>query len=156
MFTPDPWGRRWTLYFDEDIYFQMGWNSTTHTSKLNPFFAMEKRKIHGDWTNQFDLENQPVKVWSNPIDKVNHFKEPGTPTWKVPFLLGNWIAGFRGFKLMEIHVATAGNPRQLFKVRFGEVPIIGFFTRIFGGKVIVNLQNFVSETKISLLRFVVS
>ena len=23
------------------------------------------------------------------------------------FFLGNWIAGFRGFKLMEIHVATA-------------------------------------------------
>ena len=26
----------------------------------------------------------------------------------VPFLFGNWIAGFRGFKLMESNVATAG------------------------------------------------
>ena len=89
-------------------------------------------KKMGDWTNQFDLENQPVKVWSHPIDKVNHFKEPGKPR-KVPFFLSNWMAGFRGFKLMEINVATAGNPRKWFKVRLVRI-LIRIFSPEFWGE----------------------
>ena len=41
--------------------------------------------------------------FKNSLDSLN--SNPGKPR-KVPFFCGNWIAGFRGFQLMEMNVAT--------------------------------------------------
>ena len=38
---------------------------------------------------------------------VDLFSEAMLVLGSVPFFVGNWMAGFRGFKLMEINVATA-------------------------------------------------